>query len=100
MNDLLIGHHTNKKGAKYKKMESTPWWWGKDEHDYKKFYKTTCLTYADFSLPFMVYVDASRSRLGAILYQNQGKESVVAYGSRSLRRPREIIQLIRENLWL
>ena len=40
------------------------------------------LAYADFSLPFRVYVDASLSGLGAVLSRVQeGHERVVAYAS-------------------
>ncbi len=44
------------------------------------------LTYADFSLPFILKVDASHGGLGAVLSQEQqGKVRPIAYGSRSLR---------------
>ena len=43
------------------------------------------LAYPDYSLPFILYTDASLDGLGSILYQIQGdKKRVVAYGSRSL----------------
>ncbi|RXN32901.1 Transposon Ty3-I Gag-Pol poly [Labeo rohita] len=44
------------------------------------------LAYADFSLPFILEVDASHGGLGAVLSQEQqGKVRPIAYGSRSLR---------------
>ncbi|MCJ8749885.1 hypothetical protein PDJAM_G00192760 [Pangasius djambal] len=44
------------------------------------------LAYADFSLPFILEVDASHGGLGAVLSQEQqGKVRPIAYGSRGLR---------------
>ncbi len=44
------------------------------------------LAYADFSIPFILEVDASNQGLGAVLSQeNEGKVRPVAYASRSLR---------------
>ncbi len=44
------------------------------------------LAYADFSLPFILEVDASHGGLGVVLSQeHQGKVRPVAYGSRGLR---------------
>lgn len=46
---------------------------------------TPTLAFANFSLPFILEVDASHSGLGAVLSQEQyGKVRPVAYASRSL----------------
>lgn len=46
------------------------------------------LAYADFSLPFILEVDASYGGLGAVLSQEQGgKVRPIAYASRGLRPP-------------
>ena len=46
------------------------------------------LAYADFSLPFILEIDASHSGLGAVLSQDQsGRVRPVAYASRGLRPP-------------
>lgn len=46
------------------------------------------LAYADFSLPFVLEIDASHSGLGAVLSQEQGgKVRPIAYASRGLRPP-------------
>ena len=43
------------------------------------------LAYPDFAKPFILHIDASGSGLGAALYQTQdGKQRVIAYGSRTL----------------
>ncbi|KAG1952465.1 interleukin-1 receptor accessory protein-like 1-A [Pimephales promelas] len=47
---------------------------------------TPVLAYADFSLPFILEVDASHGGLGAVLSQEQdGKVRPIAYASRGLR---------------
>lgn len=47
--------------------------------------QTPVLAYADYSIPFAVYTDASNQGLGAVLSQVQeGRERVIAYASRSL----------------
>lgn len=44
------------------------------------------MAYPNFEKPFILHVDASQDGLGAILYQEQenGKKSVIGYGSRTL----------------
>lgn len=52
----------------------------------KKLTSAPVLAYADFSLPFILEVDASYSGLGAVLSQEQeGKVRPVAFASRGLR---------------
>lgn len=44
------------------------------------------LAFADFTLPFLLYIDASHQGLGAVLSQLQeGQEKVIAYASRNLQ---------------
>uniref|UniRef100_A0A3B5PZG8 Gypsy retrotransposon integrase-like protein 1 n=1 Tax=Xiphophorus maculatus TaxID=8083 RepID=A0A3B5PZG8_XIPMA len=51
-----------------------------------KLTSTPVLAYADFSLPFILEVDASHSGLGAVLSQEQGgKIRPIAFASRGLR---------------
>uniref|UniRef100_H3B8S2 Gypsy retrotransposon integrase-like protein 1 n=1 Tax=Latimeria chalumnae TaxID=7897 RepID=H3B8S2_LATCH len=43
------------------------------------------MAYPDFTIPFILHVDASNEGLGAVLYQLQGRKlRVVGYGSRTL----------------
>lgn len=43
------------------------------------------LAYPDLEKPYIMHTDASPERLGAVLYQRQGKEQgAIAYASRSL----------------
>ena len=89
LNDLLIGHPTNK--ASKAKRKKVPWVWGYEqqvafESIIAKLTSPPILAYADFKKPFIVNIDASGDGLGAVLYQVQdGKERVVAYASRGLR---------------
>lgn len=87
LNDLLVGHPTNKKSSK----ASTPWAWGSQQQEafstlIEKLSNPPVLGYADFSKPFLLNTDASSAGLGAVLYQLQeGEERVIAYASRGLR---------------
>ena len=99
LNDLLIGHHTNKSSdrnqekqkKKKKKIDIAPWQWGQAQQLAfntlrGKLSYSPVLAYADFKKPFIVHTDASLEGLGAILYQEQeGKERVITYASRGLR---------------
>lgn len=52
----------------------------------RRLVSTPVLAYANFSLPFILEVDASYSRLGAVLSQEQeAKVRPIAYASRALR---------------
>ena len=90
LNDLLIGHPTNK-GAKSAKS-SASWVWGPAQQQafddlIQKLTSAPVLAYVDFSKPLILNTDASSVGLGAVLYQEcDGKERVVAYASRGLRK--------------
>ena len=89
LNDLLIGHPTNK--ASKSKNKATPWKWGPDQQSafdllLKCLSTPPILAYADFSKPFLLNIDASGVGLGAVLYQvHDGKERAVAFASRGLK---------------
>jgi hypothetical protein len=93
LNDLFVGHHTNKKGknnGKRKgKIKPVKWNWGQEQQVARErlievLTSPPILAYADYSLPFLLDIDASG--LGAVLHQRQnGIDRVVAYVSRALR---------------
>ena len=95
LNDLLIGHQTNKKGRPKKgkkgKVKPAQWTWGEEQQNAREqlieiLTSPPILAYADYKLPFFVNIDASGDGLGAVLYQNQnGIDRVIAYASRTLR---------------
>ena len=91
LNDLLVGHPTQKPVSKRKKKTSVPWEWGEAQQCAfntlkEKLSSPPVLAYADFSKPFVLHTDASSKGLGAVLYQVQdGQEKVIAYASRGLR---------------
>lgn len=52
----------------------------------QKLVTAPVLAYADYNLPFILHTDASKSGLGAVLYQKQeGQMRVIAYASRKLK---------------
>ena len=72
-------------------MKKTPFDWNDDQQMSfetlkEKLMSPPILAYADYSLPFKLYTDASGTGLGAVLYQEQdGKERVISFASRSLK---------------
>ena len=80
-------------GSKTKRPSSQPLseaWTSECENSFQglkdRLVSAPVLAYADFSLPFILEVDASHSGLGAVLSQKQGGEvRPVAYASRGLR---------------
>lgn len=90
LTELLAGHSTAK-GKNQRNSKKIPWVWDKKQQSafetlISKLTNPPILSYADFSKPFILNIDASTEGLGAVLYQNQnGLEHVIAYGSRSLK---------------
>ncbi|XP_073510768.1 uncharacterized protein [Phyllobates terribilis] len=86
MQDLLIGQSRKAKNQK------PPFKWEELEEESFCQLKMALtgdeiLAYPDYSQPFILYTDASNIGLGAVLSQiQQGKERVIAYASRKLRR--------------
>lgn len=91
LNELLIGHPTNRAVKKKTKRGKVDWKWGEQEQNsfdsiIQKLTNPPVLAYADFSKPFILNIDASIDGLGAVLYQLQdGIERVICYASRGLR---------------
>ena len=95
LNDLLVGNPatTAEKKKKNRKTRNrgTPFEWGPQQQKafetlIQKLTNPPVLAYADYRLPFKLHTDASRSGLGAVLYQQQdSRDRVVAYASRSLK---------------
>ena len=88
LDEFLVGHHTNKKGknnGKRKgKTKPVKWNWGREQQAARErlievLTSPPILAYADYSLPFLLDIDASGNGLGAVLHQRQnGIERVVA----------------------
>lgn len=92
LNDLLVGHSTNKvANKKNRNKKSIPWQWNQEQQIAfdtlkEKLMSPPVLAYADFKKPFIIHTDASTEGLGAVLYQeHDGLERVIAYASRGLR---------------
>ena len=75
------------------KRKNKPVEWNERHQESFEALKKLCsecpvLAYADYSKPFVLHTDASTVRLSAVLYQKQedGKERVIAYASRTLNR--------------
>ena len=85
LNQLISGDNAKKK---YRKVE-----WN-DEHEQAfQLLKSACmdmpvLAYANYKRPFCLNTDASKTGLGAVLYQQQddGTYRVISYASRSLSK--------------
>ena len=85
LNQLISGDNAKKK---YRKVE-----WN-DEHEQAfQLLKSSCidtivLAYANYKKPFRLNTDASKTGLGAVLYQQQddGTYRVILYASRSLSK--------------
>ena len=74
LNDLLVGHSTNKTSKS--KKSATSWCWGSEQQSafdslLERLSSPPILAYADFSKPFLLNTDASGVGLGAVLYQVQ-----------------------------
>ena len=89
LTDLLVGYSNKKKNrAVNRKLEKQRWHW-KPEHEdsFNQLKKAICeeviLKYPDFTQPFRIQTDASRTGLGAMLEQEEnGKWRPVAFASR------------------
>ena len=90
---LLRGDKTAKKpkhSHKHNKPANVKWEWGEKQRVAFARLKELLtsppiLAYPDFDKDFVVHVDASRSGLGAVLYQKNGDRlEVLAYASKSL----------------
>lgn len=87
----LVGSAQTKK-ARNNSLPGPDWHWGDEQEQafvrLKEALTTApVLAYPDYSLPFELKVDASRSGLGAVLYQvKDGAQHVISYASRGLTK--------------
>ena len=84
--------HELTSGENGKKKHSKVHWTERCQESFDSLKKicseSPVLAYADYTKPFLLHTDASTMGLGAVLYQKQedGKEKVIAYASRTLNR--------------
>ena len=84
--------HELTSGENGKKKHSKVQWTERCQESFDSLKKicseSPVLAYADYAKPFVLHTDASTTGLGAVLYQKQedGKERVIAYASRTLNR--------------
>ena len=92
--DLLKGDILKKKGKKmhWKEYAIPKFEWNEiHQFAFEQLIQLLCfapvLSFADFTLPFLVHTDASGDGLGAILYQtlDDGKNHPIYYASRGLK---------------
>lgn len=86
----LVAELATAKRSKYASREFVEAWTMECQSSFEqlkgKLTSAPMLAYADFSLPFILEVDASHGGLRAVLSQEQqGKVRPIAYGSRGLR---------------
>ena len=87
---ILMPTPVKKQRGKKKPHCQKSWTWGPDQDAAFERLKDILssppvLGYADFSLPFELHTDASRTALGCVLYQEKdGVKRVIAYASRAL----------------
>lgn len=84
LNELLLGTG-HRRGRSSPSINWTPECEAAFQCLKQELLQAPILAYADFSSPFVLYIDASSGGLGAVLAQQQGGlERVIAYASRSL----------------
>ena len=82
----------NKKRQKEKSKTKKTWTWENEQYQAFETLKERLVTspilgYANYSLPYELYTDASRDALGVVLYQEQeGMKRVISYASRGLNK--------------
>ena len=98
LNTLVSGNNANHKKAPIK-------WTDECQVVFDKLKElctsTLLLAYANYKKPFHLQTDASDFSLGAVLYQHDddGRNRVIAFASRSLSNTEKIIQCINLSFW-